>query len=302
MKIDLNCLPIFVAVIEQGNFSAAAKRLHLTRSAVSKSISRLEKMLGIALFQRSTRHQVLTDEGMIFYEYSVKALESIHHVQSYLESGKLEVKGKVSITLPQLLGSLYITPILVDLMEQYPELQVEIILSDAIIDLPREGVQVAVRVGEIADSSQFIAHQIGNHRMTLCASPQYLANKGEPSTIDELKDHCLIAYAQSGKVIPWYFYDTKQKQSVYLPSSRLIMNDLQTMIPAVLRGFGIAHLPNWLIKSQIQQGLLVEILPKYQSINYPISVVWPKTHSLPVKTRVVIDAIRQHLPNHLALL
>ncbi|WP_345487516.1 LysR family transcriptional regulator [Orbus sasakiae] len=94
MKIDLNCLPIFVAVIEHGNFSAAAKRLHLTRSAVSKSISRLEKMLGVALFQRSTRHQVLTDEGMVFYEYSVKALESIHDVQSYLESGKLDVKGK----------------------------------------------------------------------------------------------------------------------------------------------------------------------------------------------------------------
>ncbi|WP_392558287.1 LysR family transcriptional regulator [Orbus mooreae] len=216
MKLDLNCLPIFIAVIEHGNFSAAAQKLHLTRSAVSKSISRLEQSLGVSLFQRTTRHQILTDEGVTFYEYSCKALESITDVQSYLESGKVCVKGKVSITLPQLLGSLYITPLLVDLMANYPDLEIEIILNDNIIDLHREGIQVAVRVGEIRDSSQFIAHQIGNHRMILCASPSYLITRDKPCTIEQLQNHCLIAYTQSGKVMPWHLYTAeKKKLSIY---------------------------------------------------------------------------------------
>lgn len=298
-KLDLNCLPIFIAVVEAGNFSAAAERLHLTRSAVSKSISRLEGSLGIALFQRTTRQQTLTNDGMVLYEYASKALNALQEASNYLESGKRNVEGKVCITAPRLLGNLYVVPLLVELMKLYPKLEIETVLNDRNVDLQQEGVHVAVRVGKLADSNQLIAHEIGYHKMIFCASPSYLAEHGIPQQLSELDKHQLIAYTQAGKILPWHVFDQNQQAHRYLPISKLVMDDMQTIMFAALNGAGIAYLPQWLVKENIKTGHLIEILSIYRSARYPISVVWVATSFLPLKTRVVIDAIREKLPLNL---
>lgn len=294
-KLDLNCLPIFIAVVESGNFTAASERLHVTRSAVSKSISRLENSLGVALFQRTTRQQALTDDGMVLYEYASHALNSLQEASNFLESGKRNVEGKVCITAPRLLGNLHVIPLLIELMNLYPKLEIETLLNDRNVDLQQEGVHVAVRVGQLADSNQLIAHEIGHHKMIFCASPDYLTANGTPTALCELEKHQLIAYTQGGHILPWQVYDQAQQEHRYLPTSKLIMDDMQTIMLATIKGAGIAYLPQWLAQEKIHSGQLVEILSGYQSARYPISVVWVATSFLPLKIRVVIDAIREKL-------
>lgn len=294
-KLDLNCLPIFIAVVEAGNFSAAAERLHLTRSAVSKSISRLESSLGVALFLRTTRQQALTDDGMVLYEYASKALNSLQEASNFLESGKHHVEGKVCVTAPRLLGNLYVVPLLIELMNLYPNLEIETLLNDRNVDLQQEGVHVAVRVGKLADSNQLIAHEIGHHRMIFCASADYLIANGSPMQLSELTIHQLIAYRQGGQILPWQVYDQAQQEHRYLPTSKLVMDDMQTIMLATIKGAGIAYLPQWLVQEKIESGQLVEVLSDYQSACYPISVVWGATSFLPLKVRVVIEIIREKL-------
>ncbi|MTC58333.1 D-malate degradation protein R [Providencia rustigianii] len=295
-KLDLNCLPIFIAVVESGNFTAASELLHVTRSAVSKSISRLENSLGVALFQRTTRQQVLTDDGMVLYEYASKALNSLQEASNFLESGKRHVEGKVCITAPRLLGNLYVIPLLIELMNLYPKLEIETLLNDRKMDLQQEGIHIAVRVGKLPDSNQLIAHEVGHHKMILCASPGYLTKNGIPQKISELNSHQLIAYTQVGQVLPWQLYDDHQQEYLYLPTSKFMMDDMQAIMSAVLQGGGIAYLPQWLVQTHIQSGSLKTVLSEYQSASYPISVVWLTTPFLPLKIRVVIDTIREKLP------
>lgn len=294
-KLDLNCLPIFIAVVESGNFTAASERLHVTRSAVSKSISRLENSLGVALFQRTTRQQTLTDDGVVLYEYASKALSSLQEASNFLESGKRHVEGKVCITAPRLLGNLYVIPLLIELMSLYPKLEIETLLNDRNVDLQQEGVHVAVRVGQLADSNQLIAREIGHHKMIFCASPDYLMAKGTPMALSELEKHRLIAYTQGGHILPWQVYDQAQQEHRYLPTSKLVMDDMQTIMLAAIKGAGIAYLPQWLVQEKIHSGQLVEVLSDYQSARYPISVVWFATSFLPLKIRVVIDALSEKL-------
>ncbi|HEQ1859015.1 TPA: LysR family transcriptional regulator [Providencia alcalifaciens] len=294
-KLDLNCLPIFIAVVESGNFTAASERLHVTRSAVSKSISRLENSLGVALFQRTTRQQTLTDDGVVLYEYASKALSSLQEASNFLESGKRHVEGKVCITAPRLLGNLYVIPLLIELMSLYPKLEIETLLNDRNVDLQQEGVHVAVRVGQLADSNQLIAREIGHHKMIFCASPDYLMAKGTLMALSELEKHRLIAYTQGGHILPWQVYDQAQQEHRYLPTSKLVMDDMQTIMLAAIKGAGIAYLPQWLVQEKIHSGQLVEVLSDYQSARYPISVVWFATSFLPLKIRVVIDALSEKL-------
>ena len=183
---QLKGISIFVQTAEAGGFSAAAERLHLTRSAVSKTIARLEQRLGVRLFNRTTRTQSLTDEGRFFYERCLRAIEEIRIGEAQLESGRREVRGRLRVSMPVLFGRQCAAPILTRLLDDHPDLELDFSFSDRIVDLLEDGFDLAVRNGPLKDNPDLMARAIAGQSMTVCASPAYLEKYGAPQTLEEL--------------------------------------------------------------------------------------------------------------------
>lgn len=161
MTDTLKDIPVFVASVEAGSFAQAAVRLHLSRSAVGKSIARLEERLGVRLFHRTTRSQRLTDNGALFYERCLRALEEIRGAESQLETGKHQVSGRLRVAVPVLFGRQCIAPLLIELAQEHPGLELEMSFSDRVVDLVEEGFDMAVRNGTLADSAVLVARRLG---------------------------------------------------------------------------------------------------------------------------------------------
>ena len=240
MTDTLKDIPVFVASVEAGSFAQAAVRLHLSRSAVGKSIARLEERLGVRLFHRTTRSQRLTDNGALFYERCLRALEEIRGAESQLETGKHQVSGRLRVAVPVLFGRQCIAPLLIELAQEHPGLELEMSFSDRVVDLVEEGFDMAVRNGALADSSVLVARRLGEHRMVLCAAPDYLFKNGQPQSVDDLRQHTAINYTRAGRVLPWQLMDYDGTSRTFIPRSSLNMDDLQAICDAALE-IGRAH-------------------------------------------------------------
>ncbi|HHE6469249.1 TPA: LysR family transcriptional regulator [Providencia rettgeri] len=297
MKSEMNSIPIFVTVAESSNFSQAAEKLYVTRSAVAKTISRLEERLGITLFNRTTRSQSLTDEGLIYYEFCRRALNEIKMAEDILEGGKLLVSGKLRVSVPVLLGHLCISPLLSELAKKHPKLELEISFSDRQVDLSEEGFDLAVRIGELPDSSTLIARHLASHSMIFCASPGYFQQAGEPISLEELAQHEAIAYVRSGRILKWQVKNEREENIEINPPSRLMMDDMQAIKDIAIMGGGIAWLPYWLVREQLANGSLKEILKEYSSASWPIHAVWLRTPRRSLKVRLAIDTLISELPS-----
>ncbi|WP_397452824.1 LysR family transcriptional regulator [Pseudomonas sp. NA-150] len=301
MQSNLNGIEVFVAVVEAGSFAQAAVKRHITRSAVGKSIARLEHRLGILLFHRTTRSQNLTDEGALFHEYCLRALEEILAGEALLESGKWQVSGCLRVSMPVLFGHLCIAPILIELAEQHPGLTLEMSFNDRMVDLVEEGFDLAIRNGSLQDSGDLVARRLGEHHMAFCASPAYLMIRGEPKTIEDLKRHDAVAYMRFGRVLNWQLRVDGQVQEIK-PKARLLMDDLRAVTDATIANFGVAWLPYWLARNHLLRGELTEVLPDHSGVTFPINALWPRTPHLPLKTRVAVDALLAKLPARLEVL
>lgn len=203
MSDRLSGISVLVSVVEAGSFALAANRLHLSRSAVGKTIARLEQRLGVRLFHRTTRSLNLTDDGALFYERCLRALEEIRVAENLLESGKRQVSGRLRVSMPVLIGRLCIAPVLTALAREHPGLELDLSFSDRVVDVAEEGFDLAVRNGPLPDSAGLVARKLGDNRMTLCASPDYLARCGTPSSVEELFQHDAIAYRYAAMIRSW---------------------------------------------------------------------------------------------------
>ncbi|EPG38416.1 hypothetical protein F907_00997 [Acinetobacter colistiniresistens] len=299
MQTELNTISIFVTVVEAGSFSNAAEQLHLTRSAVSKSIARLEERLGVTLFKRTTRTLSLTTEGALFYEHSHRALAEIHTAESLLDQGKINATGLLRISAPVLFGQLYVAPLMVELAQQHPDLQIELSLNDRTIDLVEDGFDLAIRIGTLPDSHHLVARKLGDHRMLLCATPQYLERSSALHQLDDLQQHTTIAYPYSGQQPKWHLQDEHKQSYTIKPQAKLMLNDMQAIKNTVLSHHGIAWLPDWLVHHELQQGTLIQVLANFSSVDFPIYVLWPTLPFMPLKTRLAIDQLVEKLPQQL---
>lgn len=296
MTDNLKEIPVFVAAVEAGSFAQAATRLHLSRSAVGKSIARLEERLGVRLFQRTTRSQSLTDNGALFYERCQGALEEIRGAESLLETGKHQVSGRLRVALPVLFGRQCVAPLLIELTQQHPGLELELAFSDRVVDIVEEGFDMAIRNGTLADSSVLAARKLGEHRMVLCAAPDYLTENGRPETVAGLSQHTAINYLRAGKVLPWQLADNQGNSHSFLPKSSINMDDLQAIADAALKGYGLAWLPCWMARVAIQQGTLIPLLKQAQDVRFDVHAVWQRSAHLPLKMRVAVDMLVRRLP------
>ena len=300
MRDTLNGIEIFVAVAESGSFAEAAASLHITRSAVGKRVARLEQRLGVLLFHRTTRSLSLTEEGGLFLEHCLRAIEEIRAGEALLESGKWQVTGRLRVSMPVLFGHLCIAPILIELAEQHPGLTLEMSFSDRMVDLVEEGFDLAIRNGALPDTRDLVARWLGEHDMAFCASPAYLQRHGAPKSIEELHQHDAVAYMRQGRLLDWQVRVNGQLQSIK-PKARLLMDDLRAVVDATLADHGIAWLPYWLAREYLLRGELQEVLSAQPSVTFPINALWPHTPHLPLKTRVAVDALLEKLPARIAV-
>jgi DNA-binding transcriptional LysR family regulator len=296
MSDRLHGISAFVEAVEAGSFAVAAQRMRLTRSAVGKSIARLEQRLGVRLFQRTTRSQSLTEDGQAYYERCVRALAELDAGASALDSGKCEAIGRLRVSVPVLFGRHCVTPVLMALAQRHPRMTIEISFSDTVVDLVEEKFDLAIRIGSLPDSSTLVARRLATQDMSICAAPSYLAQHGAPADIAQMSAHAGIAYGRAGRLEPWRVRDSNGEVHKPQVDIRLVFDDLQAITDAAVAGAGLAWLPCWLMSKHARAGELALVMDSDSVLPSEIYLVWPQSRYLPAKTRVAIDSLVAEIP------
>ncbi|MCU1726079.1 LysR family transcriptional regulator [Pseudomonas sp. 7P_10.2_Bac1] len=289
----LTGIQAFVAAVQTGSFSGAARQLGQTPSGIGKAVSRLEQRLDARLLYRTTRSLSLTDEGLGFYESCVLALEELQRAQSSLSERRRVPSGRLRVAVPVLLGRHWIAPLLLQLAAEYPALELEMVFSSRAVDFAEEGYDLAVRVGTLEDSTTLAARNIGSQSLVVCASPSYLHLHGKPQEPADLVNHACIGTLRNGRVEGWHFSGLPGKATMMDVEARLRLGDMEAVAAAALNGHGLAQLPGWLVAQQIQQGALVPVLQAWRAPSLQIHAVWPASPAMTARVRIVIDLLRE---------
>lgn len=287
----LGNLGVFVAVVENGSFATAASKLGVTRSAVGKAVLRLEKEVGAQLFQRTTRRLSTTEAGQVYYEHCRRALAEIANAEAAIEKGMHGPTGILRITAPQALGRHYVAPLMAKLARGNRELEVEMSFSDRVVDLVRERFDLAIRIGQLPNSSTLQSRRIGIQRFGMFAAPAYIRRVGQPRSVADLAKHTAITYYASERSSRWNFSDGRGGLQEAPVRRMLSIDDIDAIAAATLAGHGISRLPWWMATPLVERGELVAVLPQTYQEDSDVQVVWPKSRLLPLKTRVAIDAL-----------
>lgn len=293
MTDQFNGIQAFVYVAESENFSVAAEKLNLSRSAVAKMMTRLEQRLNIQLFHRTTRKMNLTREGELFYQHCKSALNEILSAQHYFEQNTLKPIGKVKISVPHLLGQKCVMPILVESLVDNPELEMQVSFSDELVDLYEQGYDIALRTGQLKDSFDLKNRQIGVQKMVLCCSKSYF-DQANIQCISDLDQQSLLVYSRGEWIRSWHLYENGE-MFIYQPKGRIQLDDLPALIVAAKQGLGIAWIPSWLVKDELVKGELLEIFQESQGFQIDVSLVWKATKSIPCRIRFVLDLLVKEL-------
>ncbi|WP_448310661.1 LysR family transcriptional regulator [Pantoea sp. PGP6] len=283
----------FVASVECGSFTAAAERLHVTGSAVSKSVSRLETRLGSRLLERTTRSLQLTDAGSAYYQTCLRVLEDLAETEAVLAAQRTIPSGRLRLAVPNTYGRLNVMPLLMPFCQQHPELALSLSFSDRFIDLFDEGVDVAVRIGGAPDLPASLGwRNMGREQMLFCAAPAYLDREGRPENETELLNHRAILYERvDGSTKRWLF-TTEDGQSNWRDVPyRMALGDVDAQMQAVTAGLGVAQMPSWLIRHAVAAGELEIILPQLQPDGLTLSVVWPRRKQFLPKVDALLSAL-----------
>ncbi|MBS0878673.1 MULTISPECIES: LysR substrate-binding domain-containing protein [unclassified Tatumella] len=283
----------FVTTAQLGSFTAASERLGLTKSAVGKSVSRLENRLGLKLFLRATRRLSLTPEGERFLQSCQNALDILQQAEAELTSHIARPAGRLRVDLPAAFGRQRILPLLLTIIRRYPELTLTVTFSERFVDPIEEGIDLVIRIGELADSSGLVARRLTTQKLVICAAADYLAQYGEPVTPQELNRHHCITGFRRHQPLSWLLKHPDGEISRYTPPATHEFADGDGMLSAVLAGCGISQLPLWLVGRHLKSGELKEVLNGYSGGEIPVSILWPKNRQLLPKIRYVADELLQ---------
>lgn len=286
-------MSVFVAAVDAGNFSAAARLLGITPSAVSKQISRLETRLGARLLNRSTRRTSLTDVGREFYERSRTILADIDDAERAVGNASDEPRGTLRVTASISFGQRQIVPLVPEFVSRFPDVRVDVMFSDRVIDVVEEGIDLAVRVSAPADSA-LIARRLVPDRRIVCATPDYLAAHGTPETPEDLASHNALVY--STVYSDTWRFDGPPGPAAVRVSSNFAANSGEAIRDLALRGAGIARLATFLVGPDITAGRLVELLPDWHDPQENIiHAVYPSRRLVPPATRAFVDFLVEKL-------
>lgn len=281
----------FVAVTRLGSFTAAAEKLGATKSAIGRAVSRLEARLGTKLLHRTTRRLILTPAGEAWLEHCVAALDELDRGENALLLARDTPGGEVRIDLPTAFGRLHIMPVLLDLAERFPALNLNVSFTDRRVDLVGENIDLAVRIGNLDDSIELLARQMGIQHMVIVGAPNYLARRGIPRSWTDLNAHDCIVGRRQGNRIAWLMKQPDGLTARQAVPIKHELQDFETVLMAVKAGHGLTQLPLWMVQNDVQLGSLQIVLDGLSGGELPINILWLRTKTLPAKIRVIIDGL-----------
>jgi len=285
----LTSMAVFVRVADLGSFAAAAKDLRLSPTMVGKHMRHLEQRLGSLLVNRSTRRQSLTELGRNYVDHCRHVLEEIDAGEALAEESMRTPRGRIRVGSSLTFGAHALAPALVPFLKQYPEITVELELSDRIVDLVDDGLDVAIRVGPLVDSTM-MARALSPYHAVVCASPDYIVERGAPHHPRDLLDHECLGFGGWAEGLRWTFIGDEGEISVEV-KSRLQINNAFAIRSAALAGAGIVMQRRDLLADDIAAGRLKILLPDYKTLPRPRHVVWLQNRRMTPKLRVFIDYI-----------
>lgn len=295
--MDLNQAAVFVKVVQAGGFSAAARLLGLPTSTVSHRVAMLEKRLGVTLLQRTTRRLHLTDAGQVYFDHASAGLVQMFDAEAAVTEATAEPRGLLRVTAPVDIGDQILASILCKMRSQWPKVDVELVLMNRYVDLVAEGIDVAIRTGNLQDST-LIARHAGIARWMAFASPDYLAGAATIDSPQALRHHRCLQFTPLGREI-WTLYGSESSLTVPM-SGQTIVNDIGLIMALTLAGEGVALLPVYLCRQACDEGRLVKVLPEWHAKADPIHVVYPRQRFMAPKLRAFIEVAVEELAARLA--
>lgn len=284
---------VFVAVAEEQGFAAASRRLNMSPPAVSRAIASLESDLGVALLTRTTRFVKTTDAGALYLENARRIIYDVQIAHDSVIGMNTEPKGHLTVTAPVLFGQRYVIPGIIDYLSRYPETQVEAVFLDRLVNLLEEGFDVGIRVGELPDSSMR-AKKVGEVRLLLVATENYLARHGTPQSVEELKHHSLISSRLGNMSNDWKFLVNGKKTLLHV-QPRLKVSNNQAAISAARQDFGITRVISYQVADELADGRLKTILEHAELPRLPVHIVHREGRHSSSKVRYFIDLLSQRL-------
>ena len=292
---DISTFNLFVRVVEEGNFSAVARGLGVTPSAISRQISLLEDELGTRLFHRTTRKQSLTEAGQIYFQHASRIVTDIEAANLAVTQLSNVPSGSLHVTAEPDFAVAFLAPILPDFLKEYPQIQVRLSMSTGHLEVVDNAIDLAIRFGHLGDSG-LIARKLATSSSLVCASPGYLAQFGTPSHPDELKEHlCLSFRVETGKAI-WKFQSDEEITEVPV-TGPLSANSLSFLRELAMADQGIIMIPSWMVKDDIQSKRLVPILTDFSMVpsSSPVHAVFANNRHLAPKVRAFVDFLAERL-------
>ncbi|PWC56517.1 LysR family transcriptional regulator [Azospirillum sp. TSO22-1] len=289
----LHAMRVFVRVVEANSFSKAADTLGLPRASVTTTIQNLEASLGVRLLQRTTRKLSLTLDGAAYLEGATRILSEIDEIESTFTSARKTPRGRLRVDMPGSIGRLVIIPSIHEFHAKYPDIDLMLGLGDRPIDLIQEGVDCVIRVGELSDST-LVARRIGAMQQVTCASPAYLAEHGEPRTLEDLERHVAVNYfgSRTGRNFELCFQRDGREEEIAMQGV-VSVNDADAYVTCGLEGLGLLQPGRFMVLPHLRSGALREILRDWRPARIPISAVYPHNRHLSPKVRVFVDWVAE---------
>lgn len=292
-------MQVFAAVAQEQGFSAVARRLGMSAASVTRAVAALERRIGTQLLVRTTRSVHLTEAGLRYLEDCRRILAEVQEAEDSAAGSHAQPRGQLTITAPVLFGELFVTPLMVSFLTQFPEVSINALLVDRVVSVVEEGIDVAVRIGELPDSNQH-AIRVGDVRRVIVASPQFLASHGRPMHPQELTQTPIIATSAIGQSRNWPFLEQGEPLSVRA-EPRLVVTANQAAITASALGLGCTRVLSYQVASKIAAGELEIILADYEMPPLPIHVVYQGGRKAPARVRSFVDFVVDGLRTHPAL-
>ena len=290
---------IFVAVVDTHGFAGAARKLNMSPPAVTRAINELETHLGLRLLTRTTRTVRVTDAGERYVQDCKRILAEMLEADESVSGMHSSPRGRLTITAPVLFGGMYVTPIVTEYLNRYPEVSASCLFLDRVVNLLDEGADVAVRIGELPDSTMQ-AIRVGQVRRVICASPQYLAEHGIPISPDDLQAHTIISASRVTPNPEWKLVENGVPRSIRL-QARMITTTNDSALAAAVGGFGVTRLLSYQVAEYLRAGKLKTVLPDFEPNALPVHVVHREGRQAPQRVRAFLDLAIERLRQGAAL-
>jgi len=288
-------LGLFLRVLDAGSISAAARSLDLSVAVASQRLQRLERQLGVRLFQRTTRRLQVTPEGAALAERGRALFEDLEALTTEIRRSSTEASGTLRMTASASFGRQYLSPLLPEFLDRFPNVRISVDLSDLMQDLVNSGFDLAIRIGALVDSN-LVARRIATNRRVLCASPAYLAKRGMPASAEDLAAHeCLLLTGAQGRQDVWRMTDHNGREALPTGETRIVHVNGEVLRDAAIAGLGIALHSTWHVVDDLRAGRLKPVLPHYRIAESGIWALMPQRRLVPLRVRAFVDFLAEKL-------